>query len=305
MAPTGFTVRFPRAEARAAGRRERVDASAALGVPAHTTRLFPFMAPQHIDSAVRQGIRAALADASACAFDFALARATRSCCWNMPRGAGASCVPSRRPRHRADGHEPHRLGTAGLVSVAGAALGNPNHAFGASIEPAALFGASPGAFGAVRYAGAAHLVWLGSKALRAAPAVSNREATKPPAAGTGRTLRDALFVARSNPKTALSCAALLPAFIAPEPATLARTAVCRPAFVAIAAVTDSAWVRAATGCTGGPHRPPADGRSPRRAGPLGDGDGPGSQRAQPAKKAGCALRPPWPLRRQSRAGDMA
>lgn len=61
---TGFIVRVPQAEARVAGLRERFDASAALGVPAHITLLFPFMAPEAIDDAVRQGIRDALAGAA-------------------------------------------------------------------------------------------------------------------------------------------------------------------------------------------------------------------------------------------------
>ncbi len=75
MSQTGFIVRVPQVEARVAGVRERFDASAAPGVPAHITLLFPFMAPDAIDGAVLQGIRDALA--GACAFDFVLARAAR------------------------------------------------------------------------------------------------------------------------------------------------------------------------------------------------------------------------------------
>ena len=75
MPQTGFILRVPQAEARVAELRERFDASAALGVPAHITLLFPFMAPEAIDSTVLQGIRDALA--GACAFDFVLASAAR------------------------------------------------------------------------------------------------------------------------------------------------------------------------------------------------------------------------------------
>lgn len=75
MSQTGFIVRVPQAEARVASLRDRFDASAALGVPAHITLLFPFMPPEAIDAAVLQGIREALA--GACAFDFALASAAR------------------------------------------------------------------------------------------------------------------------------------------------------------------------------------------------------------------------------------
>lgn len=87
MPQTGFIVRVPQAEARVADLRERFDASAALGVPAHITLLFPFMAPEAIDGMVLQGIRNALA--GACAFDFVLASAARfpATAWLAPEPA--------------------------------------------------------------------------------------------------------------------------------------------------------------------------------------------------------------------------
>jgi len=75
MLQTGFIVRVPQAELQVAGLRDRFDTSAALGVPAHITLLFPFMPPEAVDGAVLQGIRDALA--GACAFDFVLASAAR------------------------------------------------------------------------------------------------------------------------------------------------------------------------------------------------------------------------------------
>jgi 2'-5' RNA ligase len=87
MPQTGFIVRVPQAEARVADLRERFDASAALGVPAHITLLIPFMAPEAIDSAVLQGIRETLA--GVCAFDFVLASAARfpATAWLAPEPA--------------------------------------------------------------------------------------------------------------------------------------------------------------------------------------------------------------------------
>ena len=56
---------------------------------------------------------------------------------------------------------------AGLASVAGVALGNLGNAIGASLGLAALFAVSSIAFTLVKYAGAAYLIYLGVRALRA------------------------------------------------------------------------------------------------------------------------------------------
>src|SRR5688500_6837982 len=56
---------------------------------------------------------------------------------------------------------------AGLASVAGVALGNMGNALGAAIGLAALFAISSLAFTVVKYTGAAYLIYLGIKTLRA------------------------------------------------------------------------------------------------------------------------------------------
>ena len=48
---SGLIIEVPHAEPAVARHRERLDASAPLGVPAHITVLFPFMPPQTIDLA--------------------------------------------------------------------------------------------------------------------------------------------------------------------------------------------------------------------------------------------------------------
>lgn len=72
MAQSGLIVTVPQAEGLVGGLRERFDASAQLGVPAHITVLFPFMAPQRIDAAVRARIAAVVGRTAA--FQFSLAR---------------------------------------------------------------------------------------------------------------------------------------------------------------------------------------------------------------------------------------
>jgi hypothetical protein len=69
---------------------------------------------------------------------------------------------------------------AGLVSLAGVALGNLANAVGASIGLAALFAASALAFTVVKYAGAAYLVYLGVKALGEGAARQTDKATFAP-----------------------------------------------------------------------------------------------------------------------------
>lgn len=73
MAESAFIVRVPEAEICVSGLRQRFDAAARLGVPAHITVLFPFMSPEHIDTAVLDSVRGALRETPS--FSFVLAKA--------------------------------------------------------------------------------------------------------------------------------------------------------------------------------------------------------------------------------------
>jgi threonine/homoserine/homoserine lactone efflux protein len=133
---------------------------------------------------------------------------------------------------------------AGLASVAGVAAGNLGNAVGAALGLAALFAVSSLAFSIVKYAGAAYLVYLGIKALRrpAAAAVTGEFA----APQKRRIARDGFLVALLNPKTALFFAAFLPQFIDPARPAALQGALLGVVFVAVAALTDSAYVLAAS-----------------------------------------------------------
>jgi threonine/homoserine/homoserine lactone efflux protein len=77
----------------------------------------------------------------------------------------------------------------------------------------ALLQASPALFDALRWVGAAYLVYLGVKSWRA-PAVDAVEgAPAAPAASGGALFRRGFLVAASNPKAILFAAAFLPQFI--------------------------------------------------------------------------------------------
>jgi threonine/homoserine/homoserine lactone efflux protein len=133
---------------------------------------------------------------------------------------------------------------AGIASVAGVALGNLGNALGAAIGLAALFAISSLAFAIVKYAGAAYLIHLGVKALRQPQAT--QQAVRFEAPRLGRIFRDGAFVALLNPKTAIFFAAFLPQFMDPARSAVSQGAMFGAVFVLVAAVTDSAYVLAAS-----------------------------------------------------------
>jgi threonine/homoserine/homoserine lactone efflux protein len=147
---------------------------------------------------------------------------------------------------------------AGLASVAGVALGNLGNACAAALGLAALFAVSSLVFAIVKYAGAAYLVWLGLRMLR-----GTRETPPPGASGAvplARLFRDGFVVALLNPKTTVFFAAFLPQFLDAN-APMAQGLLLGTLFVAIAAVTDSAYALAAGAVT-----PVLRGNGARRAG---------------------------------------
>lgn len=130
---------------------------------------------------------------------------------------------------------------AGLASVAGVAAGNFGNALAAAVGLAALFAVSALAFGIVKYAGAAYLIYLGIQMLRQ-PVATPVDMPPPPAR---HVFRDGCVVALLNPKTALFFAAFLPQFMTPTAAPLPQSLALGTLFVLIAAVTDSLYALAA------------------------------------------------------------
>ena len=105
-------------------------------------------------------------------------------------------------------------GTAGgLVSALGLALGSLFHVALAVAGLAALLSYAPTLYDAIRLAGAAYLIYLGIKTLRApgASMPANGGARR----SLGRVLFDAALVEMLNPKTALFFLAFLPQFVEP------------------------------------------------------------------------------------------
>lgn len=148
---------------------------------------------------------------------------------------------------------------AALLSVAGVALGNFANAVAAALGLAAVLASSSMAFTVLKWAGAAYLLYLGLRAWRAPAATvessalldasvdgrgpAGKEATAAadsPRAAPG-SFREAFWVALLNPKTTLFFAAFLPPFVQPGASVLAQTLGLGATFVAIAAVTDTAY----------------------------------------------------------------
>lgn len=101
---------------------------------------------------------------------------------------------------------------AGFVSILGIHAATLVHAAIAAMGLSAILASSALMFGAVQYAGAAYLIWLGLKRIFGQNHAPNDElpfATN----GYGRLLRDGFVVNLFNPKTALFFLAFLPQFV--------------------------------------------------------------------------------------------
>ncbi|MFB4285953.1 MULTISPECIES: LysE family translocator [unclassified Nonomuraea] len=107
----------------------------------------------------------------------------------------------------------------GLTAVAGICCGYAVHTVLAAAGLAAALRAVPAALPAMRYAGAAYLVFLAVRTLmslrsRTGPAPGSPPA-EPPAQPAGRVLRQSMLTALLNPKGLLLYLSLMPQFIAP------------------------------------------------------------------------------------------
>jgi threonine/homoserine/homoserine lactone efflux protein len=133
--------------------------------------------------------------------------------------------------------------TAGLVSVLGVHLGSLVHVAAAAIGISSLVVSSAVAFGAVKYAGAAYLVYLGVRALLSREEPGEVEVR---AAPLGSLLRQGALVNILNPKTALFFLAFLPQFVDPAAGYVAlQLTFFGLVFVALGLVTDGLYALAA------------------------------------------------------------
>jgi len=101
----------------------------------------------------------------------------------------------------------------GMLSSFGTFVGGLFHVLAAALGISAILAASAVAFHTVKYAGAAYLVWLGMRMIRARNEETIVSASQPAAAGA---FRQGILTEVLNPKTALFFLSFIPQFIAPE-----------------------------------------------------------------------------------------
>jgi threonine/homoserine/homoserine lactone efflux protein len=137
---------------------------------------------------------------------------------------------------------------AGLASVAGVHLGTLVHVAAASAGLSALIVASSLAFSAVKYAGAAYLIYLGVRRLLARDSLRQAERAGEP---LRRAFARGAIVNLLNPKTALFFLAFLPQFVAPARGGVwSQALVLGFVFVGLGLVTDSLYALAAGSVAG-------------------------------------------------------
>jgi len=132
---------------------------------------------------------------------------------NLTPGPDVLCITTHSLRHGA---------RAGLAAAVGVTAGCFIHVFAAALGVGALLAASATAFAALKWAGAAYLLWVGIKLLVAKPVA---RAVVPDAAGAPAplpSLRSAFLAGFwtnvLNPKVAIFFLAFVPQFIAPDAA---------------------------------------------------------------------------------------
>jgi threonine/homoserine/homoserine lactone efflux protein len=136
----------------------------------------------------------------------------------------------------------------GLASVGGIHVGSLVHVAAATAGLSALIVASSLAFSAVKYAGAAYLVYLGIRKLLERTPVEHVERAREP---LRRAFLRGIVVNVLNPKTALFFLAFLPQFVDPDRgAVWSQVLVLGLLFVALGIVSDSLYAVAA-GTVGG------------------------------------------------------
>jgi threonine/homoserine/homoserine lactone efflux protein len=129
---------------------------------------------------------------------------------------------------------------AGFLSVLGICTGTLFHVVAAALGLTAVLRASPIAFSAIRYAGAAYLVWLGVQALRSGESIGSPSAPRHHA--PMQIFRQGVLVNVLNPKTALFFLAFLPQFVDPARGAVgSQVLFLGGLFVLLSLISDSAY----------------------------------------------------------------
>lgn len=104
---------------------------------------------------------------------------------------------------------------AGILSSIGVCSGALVHVSAAALGLSVVLATSATAFMAVKYAGAAYLIYLGIRSLRARQALTIEKDARPTRASGWKVFRDGVVIDVLNPKPALFFMAFLPQFVHP------------------------------------------------------------------------------------------
>ncbi|WP_088347462.1 MULTISPECIES: LysE family translocator [Rhodomicrobium] len=126
---------------------------------------------------------------------------------------------------------------AALMTVLGSATGLSILVLAATLGMGSVMSAASHWFDVIRWVGAAYLVWLGYKQLRAA--FRNGPAGPVPAPSRGRWFFQGAAVSLSNPKVLLFLGAFFPQFIDPASAVAPQLALMAVTFVLTIAAVDA------------------------------------------------------------------
>jgi threonine/homoserine/homoserine lactone efflux protein len=133
---------------------------------------------------------------------------------------------------------------AGLVSLAGTTTGLAFHVAAAALGLSAMLAAVPAAYEAVRWAGAAYLLFLAWQALRAPPVT--RSGTTVVRASPALLYRDGALTGILNPKVALFQLAFFPQFVDPvHGSVLAQSVLLGATQLGVVAIYDALLVAVA------------------------------------------------------------
>ena len=128
---------------------------------------------------------------------------------------------------------------AGLATVAGVALGDFTAMTASMLGVGALLAASATLFTALKWVGAAYLVWLGVKLWRAPVGAAALEAA--PQAPPGRIFAHAWLVTALNPKSIVFFVAFLPQFLAVDAPLAPQLAIFEATVLVLAAANAFAY----------------------------------------------------------------
>ena len=129
-----------------------------------------------------------------------------------------------------------------LLTVAGNAMGAYVQILAVALGAGALILASSLAFSAIKFIGAAYLIYLGAQAIRHRHGLGEVLTGSTSAKRPSRVLADGFVVGLTNPKTIVFFVAALPQVVDPTAGNVsAQMLVLGVVFLAIAVVSDSIW----------------------------------------------------------------